>query len=178
MEVGNLNWLIRIFTHSLDVYWNKLGTQIAQALKHESQIGDYVRQVVMARQFSRFPSITNGSQIEYDSVTITKFSHLWHPYYDQNLPKDIDTLDEPYRKIFSLIKDLSNLLLEADNNLQAMSFLASVLGAFALSYPIEKLNADLYFHRYLVDEVQDTPTDDDYTYYLCRMIEYSLFNRS
>jgi hypothetical protein len=164
--------------HSLDVYWNKLGISNEHALRHEILIGDYMRQVVMAREFSRFPPTTNGSQIEYDSVTITEFTHLWHPYYDQGLPKNIDTFDEPYRKIFSLIKDLSNLLLEANSNLQAMSFLASLLGVFALSYPIEQLNADLYFHRYLVDEVQDTSTDDDYTYYLCRMIEYSLFNRS
>ena len=178
MEVGNLNWLTRIFIHSLDVYWSKTNASKEYALRHEGMISDYMRQVVMARQFSRFSPIANSSQIEYDSVTITEFDRFWHPYYDQDLPKNIDSFMEPYRTMYTLLKYLSIQLLETASSEDAMKFMGSLSGAFALSYPAKYLETDLYFQQYHDNEVQGVILDDDYTFYLCRMTDYSLFNRS
>jgi hypothetical protein len=176
-EVGDLNWISRIFFHSLDVYWAKMGSPKENALRHEGLIGSYMRQIVMGRQFSRILKNSSSSQIPYVSVTIIGFEHFWHPYYDNDLPQGIETFDEPYRKLYSLLKYLSDQMLETANNEEAMKYLASLLGAFALSYPTEYLEADPYFQQYRDNEVQEVSVEDDYIFYLCRMTEYSLFDR-
>lgn len=177
-EVGNLNWLIRLFIHSLDIYWTKNSASKEYALSHEGMIGGYMRRVVMARQFSRLSPTALSSPIEYDSVTSNEFDRFWHPYYDQDLPQNIDSFIEPYRTMYTLLKYLSIQLLEAANSEDAMKLMGSLFGAFALSYPAKYLENDLYFQQYHEKEIQEGVLDDDYTYYLCRMIDYSLFNRS
>jgi hypothetical protein len=177
-EIGNLSWLMRIFLHSLDIYWSKVKASKEIALEYEGTIGRYMQQVVIARQFSRIPISATNTQIDYDSVTITGFDRFWHPYYDHDLPHNLENFNEPYLTLYSLLKFLSNQLLATANRAEAMKFLASLLGAFTLSYPNEYLNTDQYFQKYLENEVLGTPVNDDYTYYLCRVIDYSLFDRS
>jgi hypothetical protein len=86
-------------------------------------------------------------------------------------------MDEPFRHFFVLLKDLVQEMEKRGNPAQAISFLASVMAAFALTYPVNYLAADHYFQNYVKNEVGDKPTDDDYTFYLCRDMDYMFFDR-
>jgi hypothetical protein len=173
-DLGSIVWIKSTFTAALDAYWKTKGATKEYAQRFEEEIDPQIHQVVIARQFTRAdPSVIKNYVIE-NTVDTARY---WNAYSDPYPPPDIGNMDEPFRHFFVLLKDLVQEMEKRGNPAQAISFLASVMAAFALTYPVNYLAADHYFQNYVKNEVGDKPTDDDYTFYLCRDMDYMFFDR-
>jgi hypothetical protein len=173
-DLGSINWIKMTFTTSLDAYWKTKGATREDAKRYEEAIGPQMRQVVIARQFSRTTTDAVKNYVVENMVDTVQY---WNGYSDPYPPPNIENMDEPFRHFFLLLRDLVQEMDKKINPAQAASFLASLMAAFALTYPISYLASDLYFQRYVKNEVIDEPLDDDYTFYLCRGMDYMLFDR-
>ena len=173
-ELGNFNWIKMAFLSSLDAYWKKKGLANEVAIQYEGLIGSHMQRFIAARQFYRNPSDVIKTYIVENTINVTKY---WHNYYDPYPPLNIEKMDEPYRSFFLLLNDLIDQMDAKENPRDAVTFLASMMAAFALTYPTRYLAEDPYFKGYVKDEVKGDLIDDDYTYYLCKMMDYALLDR-
>jgi hypothetical protein len=173
-DLGSCNWIEETFSTALDAYWKMKGATREEAQRYEEEIGPQMHQVVIAGQFSRAASDAVKNYIVENIIDTVPY---WNAASDPYPPPDIESMDEPFRRFFLLLNDLVQEMNARNNPAQAMSFLASLMAAFALTYPISYLDSDPYIQRYLKNEVINTPIDDDYTYCLCRDMDYMLFDR-
>jgi hypothetical protein len=173
-DIGSVSWIKTIFMSALDAYWKINNIPDEVAVKCEGSIGSYMQRTVTARQFHRLPD----SAIKiYISIPAANTSYYWHNYKDPYPPPNIEELDEPYHSFFLILDDLVRQMETKGNPSDAVIFLATILAAFAQTYPIGYLSDDGGFQTYVKNEVGEKPVDDDYTYYLCRMLDYKLLDR-
>lgn len=173
-DLGSINWIKMAFTTSLDAYWKTKGATMEVAKEYEEGIGPQMQRVVIARQFTRASLDTVKNHIVENMVDTVSY---WNASTDPYPPSNIEDMKEPFRSFFLLVKDLVGEMEQRNNPSTATEFLASLMAAFALTYPTNYLAADPYFQRYLKNEVINEAIDDDYTFYLCRDMNYMLFDR-
>lgn len=173
-ELGSVTWIKLAFTKALDVYWKMRNATREDAMELEGTIDSQIKQVVMTRQFSRLPDDAVKNFVTENTVDIVDY---WNSHSDPYPPSNIENMDEPFRAFFLLLRDLAQEMNNKDDPAQAINFIAALMSAFALTYPISYLASDLYFQRYVQNELGYAPLDDDCTFYLCRDIHYMLFDR-
>jgi hypothetical protein len=170
-DLGNIIWIKFAFTTALNAYWKTKNATREDAKQHEEVIGPQIHRVIVARQFSRATTDVIKNYIMENTIDTVPY---WNDYPDQYPPPGIENMNEPFRRFFLLLKDLVQEMDKRDNPTQSASFLASLIAAVALTYPISYLAADPYFQKYLKNEGINEPLDDDYTFYLCRDMDYTV----